>query len=179
LPRKTRIWYPGAIYHVICRGNHQQDIFKDEKDRLTYLSILKKAKEKHRFLLHAYCLMTNHLHLHLETAEVEISQTMKIINLHYVNYFNKKYGLTGHLFQGRFRSELVDKDGYNLEISRYIHLNPVRANMVRKPGDYPWSSFKFYLSGQEDDLVTKSKILGYFKNRSPFLYQNFVEEYLD
>lgn len=176
MPRKNRIWYPGAIYHIICRGNNKQDIFRDEKDRSTYLSILREVKINHHFLLYAYCLMSNHVHLHLETAAIEIGRTMKLINMHYAVYFNKKYQLTGHLFQDRFRSELVDKDGYNLEISRYIHLNPVRANLVSHPRDYPWSSYRAYLSEQEDDLVTKSKILGYFQNQSPLHYQKFVEE---
>jgi len=174
LPRKNRIWYPGAIYHITCRGNNKQDIFRDEKDRLTYLYILRDVKNNHHFLLHAYCLMTNHVHLHMETTATEIGQTMKLVNMQYAVYFNKKYQLTGHLFQDRFRSELVNKDSHNLEINRYIHLNPVRAKIVDKPENYPWSSYRAYLGTSEDDLVSKSKILGYFQNRSPLLYQKFV-----
>lgn len=176
MPRRNRIWYPGAVYHITCRGNNKQDIFKDDKDRLTYLSILKEVKKSHHFLLHAYCLMTNHVHLHMETAAIEIGRTMKLINMHYAIYFNKKHQLTGHLFQDRFRSDLVLKDDHNLEISRYIHMNPVRASIVRNARDYPWSSYRVYLGEQEDGLVTISKILGYFQDQSRLLYQKFVEE---
>lgn len=178
MPRKNRVWYPGAIYHIICRGNNKQDIFKDEKDRLTYLSILKEIKQKHHLLLYTYCLMSNHVHLHLETGSIEIGRSMKLINMRYAVYFNKKYQLIGHLFQDRYYSELVENDAYNLEISKYIHLNPVRANIVDNPLDYPWSSYGAYLSKRDDDLVDKSKILGYFQNSSPSMYRKFVEEYV-
>jgi len=124
LPRKARIWYPGANYHIMCRGNHRHDIYRDDEDRQVYLTLLREPKKEHNFHLHSYCLMTNHVHLHIETAEINISIIMKRINLLYTQYFNNKYNFVGHLFQDRFKSELIETDQYHLKISRYIHLNP-------------------------------------------------------
>ena len=174
MPRKNRIWYPGATYHVMGRGNHKQDIFMDEQDRLAYLANLRATKERYEFNLYSYCLMTNHVHLQIQTKDIDISTIMKRINMNYTIYFNKKYDLVGHLFQGRYRSELIYNDIYNLEVSRYIHLNPVRAQMVMQPQDYPWSSYQNYMGEKQDKLVSTDAIMRYFKG-DPLLYQNYVE----
>ncbi|MEW5919879.1 MAG: transposase [Bacillota bacterium] len=174
MPRKPRIWFPGAIYHIICRGNRRQDIFKDDKDRRVYLSILKECCEKYPFLLYAYCLMTNHLHLQVETLDEEIAKIMKLINMQYTMYFNKRYNLVGHLFQGRYHSELILTDAHNLLTSKYIHLNPVRAEIVDNPLDYPWSSYPVYAGKKNNPMVSTDKILGYFQKDSQ-LYRKYVE----
>jgi len=108
MPRKHRIWYPGAVYHIRCRGNHRHDIFRDEEDRLFYITTLREVKKLMPYILHSYCLMTNHVHLQIETCDTSISQIMKRINMLYAIYFNKKYNFVGHLFQDRYRSELIE-----------------------------------------------------------------------
>lgn len=178
MPRKIRIWYPGAVYHVTCRGNNRQDIFVDEEDRLIYLAILKEVKKQMPYLLHSYCLMTNHVHLQVETVDINISQVMKRISMLYAINFNKKYDFTGHLFQNRFRAELIEKAQYHLEVSRYIHLNPVRANMVAHPGLYQWSSYNAYTGAQDDRFVFTEKILDCFSPPGFQHYREFVEEEL-
>ncbi|GAB6173098.1 transposase [Paradesulfitobacterium aromaticivorans] len=175
MPRKARIWYPGAVYHIMCRGNHRHDIFRDDEDRQVYLTLLRQTKEEHPFFLHAYCLMTNHVHLHIETVETSISLIMKRVNMLYAQYFNNKYNFVGHLFQDRFRSEEVESDGYHLHISKYIHLNPVRAAIVESPAHYPWSSYRIYLGQKQDSFITTDKVLGYFNEPRIQHYQKYVE----
>ena len=104
MPRKNRIWYPGALYHIMCRGNHRNDIFRDDEDRQVYITKLREAKEYYDFNLFSYCLMTNHVHLQIETKDIELGILMKRINMTYAIYFNQKYNFVGHLFQGRYRS---------------------------------------------------------------------------
>jgi hypothetical protein len=122
--------------------------------------------------------MTNHVHLQVETTDVPIWKMMKQLNMMFAIFFNKKYNFVGYLFQGRYRDELIETDAYNLEISRYIHLNPVNANMVEAPLDYPWSSYQDFLGKRKDELVSPEKILGYFPNDDPTtLYQRYVEQF--
>jgi putative transposase len=173
--RKHRIWYPGASYHIMCRGNHRHDIYRDDEDREYYLTTLRYVQKLFPYRLHSYCLMTNHVHLQMETADHQISQIMKRINMLYSIYFNKKYNFIGHLFQGRYRAELIETDAYQLEISKYIHLNPVRANMVDTPIDYPWSSYFYYTEGSFNSLVTTEKILQYFSQPRTDRYRKYVE----
>ena len=178
MPRKYRVWYPGAAYHIMCRGNNRQEIFQDEEDRLVFLNTLKDVKELMPYLLHSYCLMTNHFHLQIETADINIGQVMKRINMLYAIYFNKKYNFVGHLFQGRYRSELIESAPYHLHISRYIHLNPVRANIVERPELYQWSSYNTYMGEQQDQLITTAKVLGCFSPPADQHYREYVEEAL-
>ncbi|WP_245983580.1 transposase [Ammoniphilus oxalaticus] len=130
MARKHRIWYPGASYHIMCRGNRRHDIFRDDEDREYYLSILLHVQSKFPHLLHSYCLMTNHVHLQIQTKDDSISKIMKRINMLYSIYVNRKYNVVGYLFQGRYRSELIDSDAYQLETSRYIHLNPWLRSII-------------------------------------------------
>jgi putative transposase len=176
MPRKNRIWFPGAVYHIMCRGNHRQEIFRDENDRLYYLSTLKEVKENIPYLLHSYCLMTNHVHLQIETVDISISQIMKRINMQYAIYFNKKYDFVGHLFQDRYHSELIETEPVHLHISRYIHLNPVKASIVERPELYRWSSYNTYIGEQQDQLISIEKILSCFSPPRGRRYQAFVEE---
>lgn len=119
--------------------------------------------------------MTNHIHLQLETIDIEIWTIMRHINLSYSKYFNNKYNFIGHLFQGRYKSEVIESDKYNLETSRYIHLNPVRASMVATHVEYKWSSYDVYMGERENKILSDKKILSYFKNNSRELYRNHVE----
>jgi putative transposase len=164
LAKKKRVWYSGAVYHITNRGNRRSDIFKDEEDYQVYLTILKQAMEKYSFTVYSYCLMTNHVHMQIATEDVEIWKVMRYINLAYTKYFNNKYNFIGHLFQGRYKAELIENDAYNLQTSRYIHLNPVQAAMVKTPIEYQWSSYGIYMGQVKSDIVTEEKILSYFKD---------------
>lgn len=176
--RANRIWYPGATYHVIARGNRQQEIFRDTEDRQVFLQKIGWVKSKNSFKLHAYVLMTNHYHLLLETSNVDVAEIMRDLNGFYTRSFNKKCGFIGHLFQGRYRSILVEKEVYLLEVSRYIHLNPVRAGIVKRPEDFRWTSFRAYL-GKYDPLRDCDKVLELVDGKDPVnQYRDFVYEQL-
>lgn len=178
MAKKKRIWYPGAVYHITNRGNRRADIFKDEEDYQVYLTILQQTMDKYPYILYSYCLMTNHIHMQIETKDVEIWHIMRYINLLYTKYFNNKYNFIGHLFQGRYKSEIIENDTYNLETSRYIHLNPVKANMVNTPIEYKWSSYDIYMGQRKSEIVSEEKILSYFKGNSRKLYKDYVESKL-
>jgi putative transposase len=155
--RPLRIAFPGAFYHVISRGNERKAVFQTVRDREQYLSYLESAHNRYGAVIHAYCLMGNHYHLLLETPRGNLSQVLHHINGAYTTYFNVKRGRSGHLFQGRFKGILVEKDAYCKELSRYIHLNPVRAGLVRTPLEYRWSSYRYFIKkgGKPDWLTTE------------------------
>jgi len=181
MARKPRIQYPGAFYHIIVRGNQRQNIFIDDEDRLEYIRRLKRYKQKCGFLLYAYVLMSNHVHLLLETPKEPIARIMQMMNFTYTQYFNKKYNKVGHLFQGRYRSYLCDKDNYLIGLVRYIHKNPVRAGLVKIPEEYPWSSQGEYI-GRVSDLVDTEQVLRIFSERISIArkkYQEFMCEGLE
>jgi len=142
MARPLRIEFAGAIYHVTARGNARQDIFLDDEDRLLFLRVLEKVAERSRLVVHAYCLMDNHYHLLLETPEGNLSKALRQLNGVYTQAFNRRHTRVGHVLQGRFKAILVDKDSYLLELARYVVLNPVRAQAVKKPDAYRWSSFR-------------------------------------
>lgn len=179
MARPLRIEYPGAFYHATSRGNEQKDIFKSRRDREQFLSYLKSSAERYSAVIHAYCLMTNHYHLLLETPEGNLSQVMRHINGAYTTYFNVKRKRVGHLFQGRFKAILVEADEYAAELSRYIHLNPVRAGIVAKPEEYEWSSYRYYIGQAEaPPWLRTSFILAYFGgNADVEKYREFVNEF--
>ena len=131
MARKLRTWFPGACYHLMHRGVRRTAIFEDEMDYQVLLEMLKVSLEKYNCSLHAYCLMTNHIHLLLETNDMEIGKMMKYFSGCYAGYVNQKYHYHGHVFEGRYKSCLVKDDSYFLQTSRYIHLNPVKAGMVK------------------------------------------------
>lgn len=180
MARPLRIAYPGAYYHVTSRGNERKDVFKSRRDREKFLEYLASATERYGAAIHAYCLMSNHYHLLLETPEGNLSQVMRHINGAYTTYFNVKRKRAGHLFQGRFKAILVEADEYAAELSRYIHLNPVRAGMAENPKEYPWSSFQSYIGQSKGpDWLKTDFILGYFgksKLDAGKKYGVFVEE---
>jgi putative transposase len=152
LPRFVIVDQP---QHVIVRGNNRDPIFIADEDYQFYLEKLKQACEKHECDLHAYVLMTNHVHL-LITPHTEqgLSKVMQMIGRYYVQYFNHSYQRTGTLWEGRYKATLIDSERYLLTCYRYIELNPVRANMVEHPADYPWSSYRYNALGQENKLIT-------------------------
>lgn len=128
------------IYHVISRGNNKNNIFLDDQDHLTYLDIIKEVNKKYNFKIAAYCLMKNHIHLLIDTQNESISIVMKKINYKYAIYFKHKYLTYGHIFQNRFRSVCVENDDYFITVFNYIHNNPVKAEFVKSPEQYKWSS---------------------------------------
>lgn len=144
MARQLRIEYQGAFYHVFSRGNQKQAIFLSDSDRNFFLHCLRKAHEKFGVVVHIYCLMPNHFHLILETPLGNLSRIMHFLITNYTVYFNKKHKRSGHLFQGRFKSVLIEAVGYAKELSRYIHLNPVRSGIVDSPEEYAWSSYGYY-----------------------------------
>lgn len=179
MARPLRIEYPGAFYHVTSRGNEKKDIFKTVADREKFLFYLASACARYGAEIHAYCLMTNHYHLMLETPFGNLSLVMKYINSSYTTYFNIKSKRVGHLLQGRYKAILVEADAYAAELSRYIHLNPVRAGMVKSPEEYRWSSCRFYTEGGEPLWLTTRFILGYFGTEVPESrrkYRNYINE---
>jgi putative transposase len=141
MTRQIRIEFPGAVYHVTSRGNRKQDIFHGRRDFLSFMSILGRTADRYRWLVYAYCLMSNHYHILIETLEPSLCNGMRYLNTMYVCVFNKRHKRVGHTLQGRFHATLVDKESYLLEVTRYIVLNPVRAGLVKQPGQWEWSSY--------------------------------------
>jgi REP-associated tyrosine transposase len=182
MARPLRIEYPGAFYHVTSRGNEQKDVFKSQRDREKFLEYLESATERYGAVVHAYCLMSNHYHLLLETPAGNLSQMMRHINGAYTTYFNIKRKRSGHLFQGRYKAILVEFDEYALELTRYIHLNPVRVGMVTRPEEYRWSSYKNYIGQSAAPTWLKLEtILAYFGKKTKEAmkkYRSFVEDLL-
>jgi len=176
--RPLRIEYEGAVYHVTSRGNAGTDIFLDDTDRLHLLETLGTVVGRFGWICHAYCLMTNHYHLLIETPQPNLSRGMQHLNGVYTQWFNRRHSRTGHLVQGRFKSIVVEKESYLLELARYIVLNPVRARMVRSARDWPWSSYRA-TAGLADPprFLTTDWLLGRFsENRVAAIraYRDFV-----
>lgn len=142
MARPLRIEFAGALYHVTSRGDGQEDIYWDDEDRERYLEVLGHVCERFNWVVHAYCLMDNHYHLLVETPDKNLSKGMRQLNGVYTQQFNRRHGRVGHVFQGRYKAILVQKECYLLELARYIVLNPVRAQMVRSAKDWPWSSYR-------------------------------------
>lgn len=141
MTRPLRLEFPGAVYHLTARGDRREDIFRDDADRLFFLDLLAKEVRQQHWRLYAYCLMSNHYHLLIETPEGNLVEGMRRLNGVYTQAFNRRHGRVGHVLQGRYKSILVDRDAYLLELARYIVLNPVRAGMVQRVDDWPWSSY--------------------------------------
>jgi putative transposase len=158
MARPYRIQGENCFYHITSRGDDRKKIYISEYDFKKFLEYLLKAKERFSFYLYAYVLMPNHYHLLIETLKPNLSRIMQYLNTAYTTYYNIKRKRCGHLFQGRYKSILVDKQSYFLELSRYIHLNPVRAKLVQNPEEYKWSSYKGYISKKGDGYIDKDRI---------------------
>ena len=141
MARPIRIEYAGALYHVTTRGDRHEDIYLDDQDRLDWLDVLALTCQRFNWVVHAYCQMTNHYHLLVETVDGNLSKGMRQLNGVYTQRFNKRHDQVGHLFQGRYKAILVQKDSYLLELSRYVVLNPIRAHMVKNLNQWAWSSY--------------------------------------
>ena len=180
MSRPLRIEYAGALYHVTSRGNAREDIYLDDDDRQAFLTLLAKASERHQWFCHSYCLMSNHYHLLIETQSPSLSKGMKHLSGLYTQAFNRRHGRVGHVFQGRFKAILVERDGYLLELCRYIVLNPVRARMVRAAKDWRWSSYRALAGLAEPIEALKTDwVLGNFgKRRGKCIagYRAFIAE---
>lgn len=179
MARKRRVWYPGAMYHITARGNRRAAIFRIKHDYEMYLTLLQEVRNKYPYKLHAYCLMTNHLHLQIETISDHIQYIMKDLHSNYAIYFNKRLKIDGHVFQGRYGAQLIEDDAYFLEVSRYIHRNPLEAKMVKKLEEYPWSSYSAYIYNEANPYIDKSKTYAYFPDPNHLYYQRFVESNAD
>ncbi len=141
MSRPIRIEYPGAVYHVTAQGNEKKTVFKDDLDRTGFLNTLHQVNRRYHWICHTYCLMDNHYHLLIETPDGNLALGMRQLNGVYTQLFNKRHGRSGHLFRGRYKAILIQKDTHLLEVCRFAVLNPVRARISRKPEEYPWSSY--------------------------------------
>lgn len=177
MPRRARKQSSTGIYHVIMRGINRQSIFEDNEDREKLIEVIARYREMSCYKLYAYCLMGNHIHMLLQEQSEPVGVAMKRISSSYVMWFNKKHGRCGHLFQERFKSEIVDTDGYFLTVLRYIHQNPIKAKMVEDLSHYPWSSYGDYMS--LGHRVDKEYVLNLFSGtavESLILFDKFSRE---
>ena len=159
MPRKPRMYLPGYPCHIIQRGNNREVTFFTEQDYLFYLACLEDAAKRYRVDIHAYVLMTNHIHLLATPSYKEsISLAMQSVGRRYVQYINKEYFRTGTLWEGRHKASIVDADSYLLTCSRYIEMNPVAANMVKHPAEYRWSSYRANALGKTNELITQHEV---------------------
>lgn len=177
MTRPLRLEFPGALYHVTSRGNRRNPIYRDDADRRAWLDVLGRVCERHHFVVHSFCQMTNHYHLLVETVEANLSQGMRQLNGLYTQHFNWRHSLVGHLFQGRYKAILVQKESYLLELSRYIVLNPLRAKLVPSLDDWPWSSHHFVSRKHPPSWLERNWLLSRFGDEhtaAVSAYQQFV-----
>ena len=166
MARKPRIHLSGGFYHVILRGNAGQSVFPAAVDRYRFFLLLQEGTCRFGYRVHAFCFMTNHIHLVLQPGEIPLSRSMQNLSFRYTRWINWREKRTGHLFQGRYKAVLVDGDIYLQELVRYIHLNPVRADMVQSPEEYPWSSHRAYLGKEFFPWLTMDVVLEQFSKSS-------------
>jgi REP element-mobilizing transposase RayT len=165
MARKPRIHYPGAYYHVILRGNARQDIFFDDSDRYRFYLLLQEGTERFGHRILAFCLMTNHVHLVVQVADKPLAKIMQNLSFRYTRWVNWRQNRSGHLFQGRYKSVLVDGDEYLLELVRYTHLNPVRSGIVETASAYRWSSHSAYCGNETIPWLSTEFVLGQFASK--------------
>jgi putative transposase len=170
MARPLRIQYPGAVYHITCRGNERRDIYRDDKDRTTFLGTLGQSIKTYTIKLYSHVLMGNHFHLLVETPLGNLGEFMRHFNISYTSYFNRRHRRVGHLYQGRYKSIVVDRDEYLSVLSRYIHLNPIRTRLMKNKPDeekaeylinYRWSSLQGYINkNKRDEFIDYAMVLG-------------------
>ncbi len=179
MARPLRIEYPGAVYHVTSRGNERKAVFKAEGDRTAFLNVLHSANKRYNWICHAYCLMDNHYHILIETPDGNLSSGMRQLNGVYTQIFNKNHSRVGHLFQGRYKAILIEKESHLLEVCRYVVLNPVRARMVESPDGWKWSSYLGTAGLRKPHpSLTNEWVIGQFgveRKRAEAGYRNFVK----
>ena len=179
MTRPLRIEYPGAVYHITSRGNEKKAVFKDDQDCKNFLDTLQHVNHRYHWFCHTYCLMGNHYHLLIETPDGNLSIGMRQLNGVYTQLFNKRHRRVGHLFQGRYKAILIQKENHLLEVCRYVVLNPVRAGVVERPEDWQWSSYRSTAGrGKPHPSLTTDWILGQLsgkKTRAEKAYRQFVQ----
>jgi len=180
MPRTTRLIVDGGTYHVLTRGNNGQQVFHEDADYQRYLQLVSTYARGYQLKLYHFALMPNHVHLVAGVIRGEtLSQAMHRINLTYAWFYRRRYRYKGHLWQGRFKSLLIDRDSYLLECGRYVELNPVRAGLVRHPADYAWSSYRVYAYGFDNPLIAPNPLydtLGASAGQRQERYQQFIQE---
>ena len=180
MARPLRVEFEGALYHVTSRGNAREAVFEGDADRTRFLKILADTIERFGWICHAYCLMTNHYHLLIETPDANLSRGMQLLNGVYTQWYNREHQRVGHLFQGRFKAILVEKESYLLELARYIVLNPIRAAISTRINDWPWSSYRA-TAGQAEipAFLEVDWLLSQFDSnmaRALHAYRDFVDQ---
>ena len=174
MARRPRLFAPGILYHVIVRGNYRQKTFLNGRDYEAYLERLARYRKRFGVTVYAYCLMSNHVHLLLETGSEPLSKFMQGLQQSYTQYFNRKHHKVGHLFQGRYRAIVCEKDEYLLTLVRYIHLNPIRAKLVQRLDDYPYSGHPEYCGVRASEALETSRVLNMLGGSQS--YQRFIQE---
>ena len=175
MARKPRIHFPGALYHVMLRGNGGQDIFLSDSDRYRLFLLIQEGVHRFGNRIHAFCFMDNHIHLAIQVADVPLSKIIQNISFRYTRWMNHKSRKTGHLFQGRYKALLVEQDSYLLELVRYIHLNPVRAGLVKQLENYQWSGHNCYLGKENLTWLTTDWVLGQFGEEITTARHNYAK----
>jgi putative transposase len=176
MSRPIRIEFADALYHVTSRGDRGEDIFEDDHDRLVFLETFEKVVQQFNWVCYAWCLMNNHYHLLIQTPDANLSKGMRQLNGVFTQTSNRRHSRMGHLFQGRFKAILVDSDAYLLELSRYIVLNPVRAGMVKRAGDWRWSSYRASMGmAPADPFLAVDMLLAQFAKRRSVAEQRYAK----
>lgn len=176
MARPLRIEYPNAVYHITSRGNARGKIYKDNKDRELFLETLGSVIKRYNWLCHAYCLMDNHYHLMIETPEPNLSKGMRQLNGVYTQTYNRRHKETGHIFQGRYKAILVEKEEYLLELCRYVILNPVRAGIIKRPEEWQWSSYLATIGkAKTPEYLTTDWILSQFGSKRRKAQKRYAE----
>jgi len=182
MARKPRLYFPGALYHVMLRGNSMQKIYHSKEDKIHFEKLIEEGIKRFGHRIHAYCWMNNHVHLAIQVANIPLSKIIQNLSFRYTRWINRKNNLTGHLFQGRYKAILIDAENYLLELVRYIHLNPVIAKLVSRPEEYEWSGHRVYLGISTCPWLTIEWVLsqdgGDWKSASK-RYESFVLDGLD
>lgn len=180
MSRPLRLEYQNALYHITSRGDRRENIYDDDEDRIKFLTIFESVIKRFNWICHSYCLMDNHYHLLIQTPDANLSQGMRQLNGVYTQSYNRRHQITGHLFQGRYKAIHVDEEAYLLELSRYIVLNPVKANMVEQAEDWCWSSYQAMVGVVKPPtwLAIDGILIQFNKNRQKAVdsYQKFVME---
>jgi REP element-mobilizing transposase RayT len=180
MSRPLRLEYQNALYHVTSRGDRRENIYENDEDREIFLSVLASVIKRFNWICHAYCLMDNHYHLLIQTPRANLSKGMRQLNGVYTQAYNRQYQISGHLFQGRYKAIHVDEEAYLLELSRYIVLNPVKANIVKQPEDWRWSSYLAMIESVKAPkwLAVDELLIQFNENRQKAIksYQQFVRE---
>ncbi len=174
MARRPRLFAPGILYHVIVRGNYRQRTFLNDSDYQAYLERLGRYRKRFGITVYAYCLMPNHVHLLMEAGSQPLSRFMQGLQQSYTQYFNRRHRKIGHLFQGRYKAIVCEKDEYLLSLVRYIHLNPSRAKLVRRLDEYSYSGHRDYAAGRVSEVLDPSRVLEMLGERAG--YRRFLQD---